>query len=388
MTIVEEANEFTERLKTNKNIPMFTSCCPAWVKFVEQYYPDFIQNLSTCRSPQGMYGSIARKFMPEILEISRKDLVVVSVMPCTAKKYEARIVDGVTDIDYVLTTQELARMIEEFGFCFNKIEESEFDMPLGFKTGGGIIFGNSGGVSEAVLRNLVNNKLEINEAEQFSFVRGENAIRELKMNFNGRELKMVIAYGLGNARKILRDIKIDREKYDFVEIMACPNGCIGGAGQPMYTDLSVRKNRARILYENDKTMDLHKSCDNLYVRKIYEQHLGKPGSEKACEYLHTKYEYRKRFSEILEISRPTNKNNIKVNICFGNNCIKKGAKEILKHVIDFTEKGKYKNNVGIEVSICLKKCSKGPIVKIANNTLRNCTPDIVERVMLEELDRI
>jgi NADH-quinone oxidoreductase subunit G len=391
MTIVEEANEFIERLRNNKDLPMFTSCCPAWVRFVEQYYPDFIQNLSTCRSPQGMYGSIARKIMPKVLEIPSEDLIVVSVMPCTAKKYEARraqlAIDGVADIDYVLTTQELARMIEESGLCFNKIEPSSFDMPLGFKTGSGIIFGNSGGVTEAVLRNIVANKSETNEAEQFSFVRGENAIREIKINFNNRELKMVVVYGLGNARKILRDIKVNREKYDFVEVMACPNGCIGGAGQPVYTDLSVRKKRARILYENDKTMELHKPYDNLYVQKIYKQYLEKPGSIKACEYLHTKYEYRKRFSEIIEISKPTNKNNVKVNVCFGNNCIKKGAKEILKHIVDFAERKKYKDNIWIEVSICLEKCSKGPVVKIADRTLEHCTPEIVERVILKELNK-
>jgi NADH-quinone oxidoreductase subunit G len=394
MTIVEETNEFVERLRSNKDLPMFTSCCPAWVRFVEQYYPDFIRNLSTCRSPQGIYGSIARKIMPKILEIPKEDLIVVSVMPCTAKKYEARrtplAIDNVADINYVLTTQELARMIEESGFCFDKIEPSAFDMPLGFKTGGGIIFGNSGGVTEAVLRNIVDNKSETgnNEAEQFSFVRGENAIREIKINFNNRELKMIVVYGLGNARKILRDIKVNTKKYDFLEVMACPNGCIGGAGQPVYTDLSIREKRAKILYENDKTMELHKPYDNLYVQKIYEQYLGKPGSIKACKYLHTKYEYRKRFSEIIEISKPTNKSNVKVNVCFGNNCIKNGAKEILKHIVDFAEREKYKDRIGIEVSICLEKCSKGPVVKVAGNTLEHCTPEIVERVILEELSRV
>ncbi|GHT36635.1 hypothetical protein AGMMS49593_02040 [Endomicrobiia bacterium] len=301
---------------------------------MEQYYPDFIKHLSTCRSPQGMYGSIARRIMPDVIAIPKEDLVVVSVMPCTAKKYEARrpqlAKDGVTDIDYVLTTQELAMMIGEAGSRFNELEPSAFDMPLGFKTGGGVIFGNSGGVTEAVLRNVVDTKFDgVNEAEQFSLVRGEAGVREVKINIGSRELKIAIVYGLKNARKILRDIEADKTRYDFVEVMACPGGCVGGAGQPVYTDLAVRKRRTKALYENDKTMELHKPKDNPYVQKLYKDYLGEHGSKKAHEYLHTSYKYKKRFKETLEISDSVENNNIKVNVCFGNNCIIKGSKEIL-----------------------------------------------------------
>ncbi|MDR0977807.1 MAG: [FeFe] hydrogenase, group A [Endomicrobium sp.] len=309
MTIIEEANEFLERLGKNDNgipIPMFTSCCPAWVKFVEQYYPDFIKNLSSCRSPQGMYGSIARRIMPDVLDIPKEELVVVSVMPCTAKKYEARRTelakDGVIDIDYVITTQELALMIEEAGLRFADLEVSEFDMPLGFKTGGGIIFGNSGGVTEAVLRDIIPADSNNSETEQFNFVRGENGIREAEIKVNGQELKLAVVHGLKNARKILNDIKADKKKYDFVEVMACPGGCIGGAGQPVYSELDIRETRTKVLYDDDKVMKFHKPSDNPYAQELYKNYLEKPGSKKAHEYLHTSYKNRKIFKDNLENS--------------------------------------------------------------------------------------
>ncbi|MDR1259789.1 MAG: [FeFe] hydrogenase, group A [Endomicrobium sp.] len=297
MTIVEEADEFIRRLEENKNMPMFTSCCPAWVKFVEKYYPDFISNLSSCRSPQGMYGSVAKKIIPKMLGISKKDLVVVSIMPCTAKKFEAKRIelskDGIPDVDYVLTTQELARMIEESGLQFEKLKPSLFDMPLGFKTGSGIIFGNSGGVTEAILRNIVNNKSnKIDEVDQFSFVRGEEDLREIKVNLNKRELNVAIICGLKNARKALEDIRINKCKYNFLEVMACPGGCIGGAGQPAYTNLSVRRARTKILYEIDKAMELHKPQDNLYVQKIYKDYFDNSNNCYVHEYLHTKYKHK------------------------------------------------------------------------------------------------
>ncbi|GHT44578.1 NADH:ubiquinone oxidoreductase [Endomicrobiia bacterium] len=393
MTIVEEANEFLRRIEKNYNIPMFTSCCPGWVKFVEQYYPDFIKHLSTCRSPQGMYGSIARRIMPDVIAIPKEDLVVVSVMPYTAKKYEARrpqlAKDGVTDIDYVLTTQELAMMIGEAGSRFNELEPSAFDMPLGFKTGGGVIFGNSGGVTEAVLRNVVDTKFDgVNEAEQFSLVRGEAGVREVKINIGSRELKIAIVYGLKNARKILRVIEADKTRYDFVEVMACPGGCVGGAGQPVYTDLAVRKRRTRALYENDKTMELHKPKDNPYVQKLYKDYLGEPGSKKAHEYLHTSYKYKKRFKETLEISDSVENNNIKVNVCFGNNCITKGSKEILKHIINFVKQENRKDKVDITASICLEKCYKGPSIKVAGKTIEHCTTKAAEEAIRAELEKL
>ncbi|GHT40476.1 hypothetical protein AGMMS49921_01920 [Endomicrobiia bacterium] len=280
-------------------------------------------------------------------------------------------------------------MIGEAGSRFNELEPSAFDMSLGFKTDGGVIFGNSGGETEAVLRNVVDTKLDgENEAEQFSLVRGEAGVREVKINIGSRELKIPIVYGLKNMRKILRDIDADKTRYDFVEVMACPGGCVGGAGQPVYTDLAVRKRRTKALYENDKTMELHMPKDNLYVQKLYKDYLGEPGSKKAHEYLHTSYKYKKRFKETLEISDSVENNNIKVSVCFGNNCITKGSKEILKHIINFVEQESRKDKVDITVPICLEKYSKGPSIKAAGKTIEHCTTKAAEEAIRAELEKL
>jgi NADH-quinone oxidoreductase subunit G len=334
-----------------------------------------------------MYGAIAKRIMPNILGIDKKDLVVVSIMPCTAKKYEARRKElennGEIDIDYVITTQELAMMIEESGLRFQDLDAYAFDMPLGFKTGAGVIFGNSGGVTEAVLRNVVSDIAGsgYDESEQFSFVRGDDGIRKAKINLLGRELKITIVHGLKNARQILRELKTQKRKYDFVEVMACPGGCIGGAGQPIYNDLTTRKNRTRVLYENDKTLELHKPQDNPYVQKMYNDYLGgKPGSKQAHEHLHTHYNYRKRFKESVKISDGDNKG-LEVNVCFGNHCMKKGSKEILKYIIDYVENKNYKNNVNISASICLEKCLSAPNVKVADTTISKASNEFIKEAI-------
>ncbi len=393
MTIVEEANEFVERLGSGKNMPQFTSCCPAWVKFVEQYYPDMISNLSSCRSPQGMFGSMAKEVMPEVLEIKKEDLVVVVIMPCTAKKFEARrpelSKDGIQDIDYVLTTQEFARMIEETGLRFADIEPSSFDMPMGFKTGGGVIFGNSGGVTEAVLRNVIQTKDGIDETEEFNFVRGDEGVREAVANVGGKELKIAIVHGLKNARNLVRNIKSGKAQYDFIEVMACPGGCIGGAGQPVYKDLSVRQNRTKILYENDKTLDLHKPQDNPYLQKMYSDYLGRPGSEKAHELLHTYHSNKKRLQEgPFTIYASKKEKKLNINVCFGTSCMLKGSQKLLKQILDYVETKDFKDNVGVDASFCFEKCSKGPVVRIGSRTIEKCTIEMAEKVINEEIKKI
>lgn len=393
MTIVEEANEFVGRLGSGKNMPQFTSCCPAWVKFVEQYYPDMISNLSSCRSPQGMFGSMVKEVMPEILEIKKEDLVVVSIMPCTAKKFEARrpelSKDGIQDIDYVLTTQEFARMIEETGLRFADIEPSSFDMPMGFKTGGGVIFGNSGGVTEAVLRNVIQTKDGIDETEEFNFVRGDDGVREAVANVGGKELKIAIVHGLKNARNLVRNIKSGKAKYDFIEVMACPGGCIGGAGQPVYKDLSVRQSRTKILYENDKTLELHKPQDNPYLQKMYADHIGRPGNEKAHELLHTYHSNKKRLQEgPFTIYASKKENKLNINVCFGTSCMLKGSQKLLKQILDYVETKDFKDNVGVDASFCFEKCSKGPVVRIGSQTIEKCTIEMAEKVINEEIQKI
>lgn len=392
MTIVEEAKEFVDRFSKGEKLPQFTSCCPAWVKFVEQYYPDMIENLSSCRSPQGMFGSLAKKVLPEMYGIKKEDLVVISVMPCTAKKFEARrpelSKDGLPDTDFVLTTQELARMIEESGLSFKDLEQSAFDMPLGFKTGGGVIFGNSGGVTEAVLRNVLA-KEDSNEVDEFSFVRGEDGIRETTVSVNGKDLKVAVVYGLGNARKVVRDIKYNHKHYDLIEVMACPGGCIGGAGQPVYNSLDVRAKRTKCLYENDKVLELHKPQDNPYVQKIYKDFLKEPGSHEAHECLHTSHTSRKRLAENpFTIHKGKHEKTLKINVCFGTSCMLRGSQKLLKSILELVEKKNIQDKVEVQASFCFEKCARGPVVRIGSKVITKCTIELAEKAIDTEIKTI
>ena len=286
LTVIEESNEFIARVESGERIPQFTSCCPAWVKFVEQYYPEFVGHLSTCRSPQQMFGALAKEMLPHQLSVSKEDMVVVSIMPCTAKKFEAKRAefdhDGHPDVDHVITTQELGRMIEEAGLHFKDLEPESFHLPFGFKTGAGVIFGNSGGVSEAVLR-YVTERLTGEKRERYEFmsVRGEDGIREASLKVGGKEFSLAVVSGLGNARKLLENIKSGKAHYDLVEVMACPGGCVGGAGQPLTNGLTVRQKRTKGIYENDRMLELHKSQENPYVMDVYGNVLGEVGGAKA-----------------------------------------------------------------------------------------------------------
>ena len=239
LTVLEEGNEFIKRVTAGDRIPQFTSCCPAWVKFVEQYYPEFVDHLSSCRSPQQMFGALAKEMLSSELNVKREDVIVVSIMPCTAKKFEAKRPeferDGVRDVDHVLTTQEFGRMIEEAGLNFRELGLESFDLPFGFKTGAGVIFGNSGGVSEAVLR-YVTERLTDQRLDSYEFasVRGEDGLREAKLTVAGKTFTLAVVSGLGNTRRVLEKIKSGETHYDLVEVMACPGGCVGGAGQPVF----------------------------------------------------------------------------------------------------------------------------------------------------------
>jgi len=298
LTVIEEAEEFLGRLKKGENIPLFTSCCPGWVSFAEQYYPEFLSNLSSCRSPQQMMGSVIKNFLSTSENIKKEDIVVVSIMPCTAKKSEALrpefCRDGVRDVDYVLTTQELALMIKEMGLNFSQLPKDSFDLPFGFKTGGGVIFGNSGGVTEAVLR-YVSEKIagKKNSSYVFSNVRGNGELREVKVELGDKTISLAIVSGLGNAKKLIERIKSGEVHYDLIEVMACPGGCINGGGQPVTRDANFKAKRTVSLYDSEKTLQLHKPQDNPYVTELYKTLLQHPGSETAHELLHTSYRARK-----------------------------------------------------------------------------------------------
>ncbi|MBR4287298.1 MAG: [Clostridia bacterium] len=307
LTIMEEATEFLGRLNKGENLPLITSCSPGWIKFCEHYYPEFIPNLSSCKSPQGMFGSVAKTYYAEKMGLDPKDIFVVSVMPCTAKKFEAERTDhsavaGLPDIDASITVRELARMIKKAGINFRMIPDAEFDAPFGLASGAGTIFGATGGVMEAALRTayevVTGNELE--DFATFSAVRGVEGVKEATYNLNGTEVKVAVASGLANAKKVLEMVKSGEKKYDFIEIMACPGGCVNGGGQPIVPAsvsnfVDVRAERAKGLYKDDENLPLRKSHKNPDVKAVYDEFFGEPGSHKAHHILHTGYTERKKY---------------------------------------------------------------------------------------------
>lgn len=289
LTIMEEGTELIQRIKEGGTLPLFTSCSPGWIKFIEHFYPEFLPHLSSCKSPQQMFGAIAKSYYAEKNNIPREDLVVVSVMPCTAKKFEAKRPEMDGDVDYVLTTRELAGMIKAAGIDMVNLEEEEYDRIMGTSTGAADIFGATGGVMEAALRTayeLITGK----ELEKLDFydVRGMTGIKKAEVEIDGLTVRAAVAHGLGNVRKLMEMIKAGKE-YHFVELMACPGGCIGGGGQPIPTTDEIREKRIDSIYQIDKNKKLRKSHENPYIKKLYDEYLGEPGSHRAHELLHTHY---------------------------------------------------------------------------------------------------
>ena len=305
LTIMEEGTELLDRLKNGGALPLLTSCSPGWIKFCEEYYPDMIPNISSCKSPQGMYGAMMKTYYAEKNGIDPKDLFVVSVMPCTAKKFEigrddmSAAGEGIPDIDVSLTTRELAAMIKRAGIRFRDLPDEQFDPAFGIASGAGHIFGATGGVMEAALRTvaeIVTGKPM--ENVEFHEVRGLKDIREAEYDLAGTKVRVAVTSGLENAKKLLDMVKSGEKQYHFIEVMACPGGCVNGGGQPHqsgdvrnFTDL--RAERAKALYSEDAGMSLRKSHENPVVKELYETYLEKPGSHKAHEILHTSYVARK-----------------------------------------------------------------------------------------------
>lgn len=305
LTIVEEANEFLGRVQNGGVLPMITSCSPGWIKYCEHYYPDMLDHLSSCKSPQQMSGAVIKTWYAEKMGIDPKDIVVVGIMPCTAKKFETKRENqsafGYPDVDYSLTTRELGRMIESAGIFFKHLPDEEFDNPLGDSTGAAVIFGATGGVMEAALRTAVE-KLSGEELKSLDFteVRGTEGIKEASYTVNGMEIKVCVVSGLANANTIMEKVKNGTADYHFIEIMGCPGGCVNGGGQPIqhavvrnFVDLRAR--RAAALYEADKDMPLRKSHESEAVKRLYAEFLGEPGSHKAHEVLHTSYVARPKY---------------------------------------------------------------------------------------------
>lgn len=296
LTIMEETAEFVTRLKNNENIPLITSCCPGWIKFIETQYPELLHLPSSCKSPQEMFGSICKSYYASKANIDPKDMVVVSLMPCIAKKAECDReelnVDGIKGTDYSLSVKELASMLKRYGIDFANLEDDTFDSPLGESTGAADIFANTGGVIEAVARTAsiwLTGKLPVVEFED---VRGLSGTREATIKLNDLSIKLCVVSGLANARKVLDDIKAGKVHYDAIEIMACPGGCVNGGGQPIHPNMNqvdVIKMRQAGIYNIDKNKKVRISCENEAIKKLYEEYLGEPNSHKAHKLLHTHF---------------------------------------------------------------------------------------------------
>lgn len=373
LTVMEEGKEFLERYTKGENLPQFTSCCPAWVKFAEQYYPEMLPNLSTCRSPQQMFGAYAKDKLPKELGIDRKDLVVVSIMPCTAKKFEANRdefkEDGNPDVDYVITTKELALMIKESGIDFENLELGSFDMPLGFSTGGGVIFGSSGGVSEAVLR-FAADTLQKGTHQEFKQFRGNEKLKVSEIEIGDVKLRLAVVSGLANARKLIDKIRKGEEHYDLIEVMACCGGCVNGGGQPITEDRTAVEKRAKGLYDNDKMLPLHISSENPYIQQAYNEDLT---PKKAHHLLHTTYENRRRILQDDFLINPAENKTVSLTICFGTSCYLRGAQTLYTRLMEYIREKGLESKVEFNASFCGKQCKKGPVVTINGNSLEHCT---------------
>lgn len=301
LTIMEEGTEFLDRLNkylegdSSVKLPILTSCCPGWVKFFEHQFPDLLDVPSTAKSPQQMFGAIAKSYLAEKMEIPREKMVVVSVMPCLAKKYEASRdefkVDGNPDVDISISTRELARLIKQANIDFNSLEDADFDHPLGESTGAAVIFGTTGGVIEAAVRTAYEIQTgESLEKVDFEQLRGMDGVRKAVVKVGDLDLNIGIAHGLGNARKLLEEVKTGKTKFHAIEVMACPGGCIGGGGQPYHHgNMNILKKRADAIYAEDASKAIRKSHENPYIKELYETYLEKPCGEKSHKLLHTHY---------------------------------------------------------------------------------------------------
>ncbi len=302
LTIMEEGYELLGRIKNGGTLPLLTSCSPGWINFIEHFYPQLLPHVSSCKSPQQMFGALAKTYYAEKAGLQAKDIYVVSVMPCTAKKYESDRAEmnssGFQDVDAVLTTREAATMMKQIGINLAELPEEEYDAPLGISTGAAVIFGNTGGVMEAALRTVyeVVTKKPLDTVE-ITAVRGMEGVREAEIDLDGLKVRAAVANGLANARKLMEKIVSGEANYHFIEIMACPGGCIGGGGQPVPTSLDIRKKRADALYRADRGLKIRKSHENPAILKLYEEFLGEPNSHKAHDLLHTHYTAKTVYSE-------------------------------------------------------------------------------------------
>ena len=398
MTIVEEAEEFLRRVQAGGPFPMFTSCCPGWVKYAETNFPELNANISTCRSPQQMFGSIAKEALPKILNIPRENIVVVSIMPCTAKKFEAKLdkfkTNGIPDIDHVITTAEVGTMIHSFGIHFAELEAEAFDMPLGFGTGAGVIFGTSGGVMEAALRyaaEKINGKVP--HAIEFPAVRGSERFKETTIQAGDKTLRIAVVNTLSEAKKVASEAAAGKSPYHFIEVMACPGGCVCGGGQPITNDRTSKIKRMNGLYKTDKNMQFQKSQDNPTVIECYEKFLdGRPNSHKAHELLHTAYENRDSvFDARYLVQKGSSPKCVSIAVCVTPaNDEDHKAERVLNSMISLADALGVSSRVDIEAAYAPASAAgrKAGEVMIGTVKLDGADTEAVKRVLAEELAKL
>lgn len=397
LTVVEEAEEFFKRLQKGDRLPQFTSCCPSWVVYAERNYPFYLEHLSSARSPQQMFGSVIKNFVTRLENVPKEKIVSVSIMPCVAKKFEARrpeyIHDEIPDVDIVLSAQETVRMIKSANIDFKELQPIPFDVPLSAGSGAGVLFGVTGGVTEAVLRYAYERLTgkELKEVE-FRDVRGLESVREAEVDFGDRTVKVAIVHGLAKAQQLIREVREGKRYCDFIEIMNCPGGCIGGGGMPLgYPDyLEVLRKRAEGLYNADRLSVVRKAQNNPAIKFLYEQWLKYPGSETAEEHLHTRYRSRRRISdEVIRIREAKGAQKVDVAVCVGTSCYLKGSYNLLQGLLKLIKEQGVEDRVSVGATFCLERCSQGPNIRVNDEIISGVTEanlqDIFEQEILSKI---
>lgn len=376
----EETFEFLERLEKNEKLPQFTSCCPGWVKFAEQYYPEHIENLSSVKSPQMALGAIIKKYYSKIINVKPEDIVLVSIMPCTAKKFEAEREEFGNDVDIVITTRELVKIIKSTGIDIKTIEPIPFDRPYGLSSQAGLSFGKIGGVFGSVIK-VVEDKFKIKNIENSKLYDNFDLV---KVEFeNGKVIKGLAVYGLGNVRRVMKDIKENKLDVDIIEVMACNYGCVGGGGQPYPNNIEKRIVRAKILKENFSTDTLVSPVENFHMRSLYDNYFKSCLSEEAHNTIHTHYKNRKRIEEkdieILPLPEDI-KDKLKVNVCLGTCCYSKGSYKILEQLIEASNKEDWAKNIEISGIFCIENCGNAPNVLVNGKVIEEATLEKIKEV--------
>ncbi|MHB1357710.1 MAG: [FeFe] hydrogenase, group A [Anaerolineae bacterium] len=391
LTTIEETNEFIGRVMSGERLPQFTSCCPGWVKYAEQYYPNKLNLLSSCKSPQQMFGSLIKAHYASEQKLKPADIFVVSVMPCTAKKFEAQrpefSKDGMRDVDAVLTTQELAHMIKSAGILFSELKEEAFDSPFSFATGAGVIYGHSGGVSTAVVREaafIITGQRVIDV--DLAPVAELPGVKAATLTLGDYTVRLAVVSGLGNTHNLITAMDRGDVTFDIIEVMACPGGCVGGAGQPLPNEMTQRKQRARGLHAADVQQQIRLAQDNPLITEVYSRWLGKPNSETAHHALHTTYGHRRRVPG--EVEAVEIKPLARIKVCVGTSCYVRGARNILRRFSEELDAKGLVDSVDLSAAFCMEHCDRGPNVQINGYEVHGVREEDVPNLLQRALNTV